>query len=76
MKIEILGTGCYKCKKLYANVEKALENSNIQAEIVKVEEIDKITKYGVMMPPALVINGEVKSIGKVLSPEEIIKFLS
>lgn len=74
--IEILGTGCYKCKKLYSNVEKVLEDSNIQAELVKVEELDKIIRYGVMMPPILVINGEVKSTGKVLSPEEIKKLLS
>lgn len=76
MKIEILGIGCSKCKKLCENVRQALERSGKEAEVVKIEEIAKITKYGVMMTPALVIDGEVKSAGKVLSPEEIEKLIS
>ena len=71
MKIEILGTDCPKCKQLAANVEAAVKELNILAEIGKVSDIDEITKYGVMMLPALVIDGEVKAAGKVLSPEEI-----
>jgi len=71
MKIEILGVGCPKCKALTANVEKAVKELGIEAEIVKVTEISKITDYGVMITPALVINGEVKSAGKVLNVEEI-----
>jgi small redox-active disulfide protein 2 len=71
MKIEILGTGCPKCKQLYENTQGAVKNKGIEAEVVKVEDIVKITGYGVMMIPALVIDGEVKVSGKVLSSEEI-----
>jgi len=75
MKIKILGMGCPKCKMLYENAKKAVEEKGIQAEIVKVEDIDKITECGVMMTPALVIDGEIKSSGKALSAEEIKKWL-
>ena len=76
MKIEILGIGCPKCKKLCENVRQALEKSGKEAEIVKIEEIAEITKYGVIITPALVIDGKVKSAGKVLSPEEIEKLIN
>ncbi len=76
MIIKILGTGCPKCKKLYANVEAALRESQIDATLEKVEEINKIIDYGVMMTPALVIDENVKSVGKVLSPKDIIKLIS
>lgn len=71
MRIEILGMGCPKCKKLYENVQQALRDTGKDAEVVKVEDIKKITEYGVMMSPALAIDGEVKAVGKVLSPTEI-----
>ncbi|GAB4295710.1 MAG: thioredoxin family protein [Desulfuromonadia bacterium] len=71
MKIEVLGTGCAKCKTLYENVKKAVEESGKDAELVKVEEISKIMAYGVMSTPALVIDGQVKFSGKVASPAEI-----
>src|SRR3972149_3720459 len=71
MKIEILGTGCAKCKQLYQNAEQALKESGVQAEIIKIQEIDKITDYGVMMTPALAVDGTVVSAGKVLSKDEI-----
>uniref|UniRef100_A0A831U353 Thioredoxin family protein n=1 Tax=Geobacter metallireducens TaxID=28232 RepID=A0A831U353_GEOME len=71
MKIEVLGTGCAKCKTLYENARKAVEMSGKEAEVVKVEEIQKIMKYGVMSTPALVIDGVVKFSGKVVSSEEI-----
>lgn len=76
MKIEIFGTGCPKCKKLYENTQKALSDLNISAEITKVEDINKIMEAGVMITPAIAINGEVKSAGKVLSVEEIKKIIS
>ncbi|MBN2831256.1 MAG: TM0996/MTH895 family glutaredoxin-like protein [Candidatus Omnitrophica bacterium] len=76
MKIEILGVGCPKCKQLIANAEMAVKELNIQAEISKVTDIDKITEYGVMMTPALVVDGTVVSAGKVLSKDEIKKILS
>lgn len=75
MKIEVLGTGCPKCKMLYDNAKKAVEEKGIQAEVVKIEDIEKITEYGVMMTPALVVNGEIKSSGKVPSAEEIKNWL-
>jgi small redox-active disulfide protein 2 len=76
MKIEILGMGCPKCKMLTANAETALKELGVKAEIAKVTDIDKITEYGVMMTPALAINGKVKSAGKVLSAEDIKKIIS
>jgi small redox-active disulfide protein 2 len=75
MKIEILGTGCPKCKMLEDNARKAVEALKIKADIVKVTEIDKIIEYGVMSTPALVIDGKVKSYGKIADVEEIKKFL-
>ncbi len=76
MKIEILGVGCPKCKQLAANVEAAVKELNIQAEIGKVTDIDKITEYGVMMTPALVIDGAVVASGKILVKDEIKKIIS
>ena len=75
MKIEVLGTGCAKCKTLYENTKKAVEESGKDAEIIKVEEIPKIMAYGVMSTPALVIDGQVKFSGKVASIGEIMGML-
>lgn len=76
MNIKILGSGCAKCKKLYNNVEEALKESGLAATLEKVEDINKIIDYGVMMTPALVIDEKVKTVGKVLSPKDIIKLIS
>jgi small redox-active disulfide protein 2 len=75
MKIQILGTGCPKCKQLAENAEKAAKELGVQFELEKVTDINKIIEFGVMMTPALAIDGQVKSVGKVLSPEEIKKIL-
>lgn len=75
MKIEILGTGCPKCKKLYESARQAVEEAGIDASIEKVEDMNKISSYGVFMTPALVIDGEVKSSGKVLKSKDILKLL-
>ena len=75
MKIEILGTGCPKCKNVEENVKKALEGSNKKAEVVKVTEIGDIISYGVMSTPALVIDGKVKVSGRIPDAEEIKKWL-
>jgi len=75
MKIEILGVGCPKCKQLTANAEAAVKELNIQAEIGKVTDIGTITEYGVMMTPALAVDGTVVSSGKVLSKDDIKKIL-
>ena len=76
MKIEILGVGCTKCKQLTANAEAAVKELNIKVEIGKVTDIEKITEYGVMMTPALAVDGTVVSAGKVLSKEDIKKIIS
>ena len=70
-KIQILGTGCPKCKKLYETAQEVVASGSIDAEVSKVEDINEILKFGVMMTPALVIDGEAKVTGKVPRPEEI-----
>lgn len=75
MKIEILGMGCPKCKKTTQNAQMAVDELGINAEIIKVEELDKITEYGVMMTPALVIDGEVKVAGKIPGKQEIMTWI-
>ena len=74
-KIQILGSGCPKCKKLAENAEAAVQELGIEYEIEKVTDINEIMKLGVMVTPALVVDGEVKAAGKVLSDEEIKEFL-
>jgi len=75
MKIKILGSGCPNCKVLEANAKKAVAEMKIKADIEKVTDITKIIEYGVMSTPALVVNEKVVSYGRILSPEEIKKFL-
>ena len=75
MKIEILGTGCPKCKKLEENARKALDETGKKAEVVKVTDINKIIDYGVISTPALVIDGDVKASGRILDIDEIKKWL-
>lgn len=74
--IQILGTGCPKCKMLAAHAELAIQQLGIEATITKVEKITEIMKFGVMTTPALVVDGVVKSAGKLLSPEDIKKHLT
>jgi len=76
MKIQILGTGCPKCKKLAENTEAAAGALGVEYTIEKVTDINEITNFGVIMTPALVVDGEVKCVGKVPSTDEIKKFLS
>lgn len=76
MKIQILGTGCPKCTKLYENAHAAVAQAQEAADIVKVQNIAEITDFGVMLTPALAIDGDVKSVGKVLSVEEIKKLIA
>jgi len=75
-KIQVLGTGCPNCQKLLENAEIACRRLELDFEIEKVDKINKIVEYGVMMTPALVVDGEVKAAGKVLSEEEIMGILS
>ncbi len=70
-KLQILGTGCPKCRKLAENAEAAAKALGTEYELEKVTDINEIMKFGVMMTPALAIDGEVKVVGKVPDPEAI-----
>ena len=76
MKIEVLGMGCAKCSKLEQEVREALKELDVEAEVVKVSDLDKISSYGVLMTPGLVINGAVRSSGKVPSMAELKKWIA
>ena len=76
MKIEILGTGCPKCRKLAENAEDAVKELGRDVDIVKVTNIKEIISYGVMTTPGLVVDGKVVSTGRVLSSDDIKKFIS
>ena len=75
-KLQILGTGCPKCKKLTELTEQAAQELGIAYEIEKITDINDIIGFGVMATPALAIDGEVKSSGKILSVDEIKSILS
>ncbi len=70
-KIEVLGTGCMKCNKLYEMTNRAVTELGLAAEVTKVEDIQEIVAKGVMMTPGLVVDGEVKSTGKVPTMEQL-----
>ncbi len=74
--IQILGTGCPKCKKLAARAEQAISELGLSVDVQKVTDIMDITSYGVMMTPALGIDGVIKSVGKVLSVAQIKEFMT
>jgi small redox-active disulfide protein 2 len=75
-KIQILGTGCPKCHALTANAEQAVKELGIEAVVEKVDKIQDMIKFGVMITPALAVDGQIISAGKVLTPEAIKKFLN
>lgn len=75
MKVQVLGTGCAKCQKLYAEAETAIAESGVEAELEKVEKIDDIASFGVAMTPGLVVDGEVKSVGKIPNAKRIAEWL-
>jgi small redox-active disulfide protein 2 len=74
--VQVLGPGCAKCEMLKKNAEQAVEQAGIEAMVEKVSDINVITGFGVMMTPALVVDGEVKVVGKVASADEIQRFLT
>ena len=76
MKLQVLGTGCPKCKKLAANAEEAAKGLGLDVEIEKVTDIDKIIDFGVMSTPSLAIDGKIVVVGKVPSVEDIKKLLA
>jgi len=75
-KLQVLGTGCPKCKKLAENTEAAAKALGIEYEIQKVTDINEIMKFGVMVTPALAVDGQVKIVGKVPTPGDIEKLIS
>jgi small redox-active disulfide protein 2 len=75
MKIEILGTGCPKCKKLEALVRATVDKLGLDAEITHVHDMDEILSYNVMMTPALVVDGQVKLSGRLPSGDQLEKLL-
>jgi len=75
-KIKILGPGCPKCKKMAESAETAAKELGVEFELEKITGINEIMKFGIMMTPGLVIDGRVKSAGKLLSVEEIKKMIS
>ncbi len=76
MKIQVLGTGCAKCKQLTANAEKAIAELGLGVPVEKVEDVREIMKFKVMATPALVVDGVVKSAGKLLAPEAVKQILA
>jgi small redox-active disulfide protein 2 len=76
MKIQILGTGCPKCKKTYEHAEQAVKETGVCAEIEKIQDLKAIMSFGVMVTPALAVDGEVKVAGKVPSVDEIKGYIS
>jgi len=75
MKVQILGPGCAKCTKLMDTAAAAAKELGIACEFEKISDVNQIMAFGVMMTPALVVNGEVKSVGKVPSLEDVKKML-
>ena len=73
--VQVLGPGCAKCEKLKQNAEEAVAQSGVEATVEKITDINVITGFGVMMTPALVVDGQVKSVGKLLSAEDIKELL-
>ena len=76
LKIEVLGTGCPKCEKVLETVQKAVAEAGVIAEVVKITNIDEMMKYGVMITPALVIDGKVIVSGRVPEVSEIKKWIA
>lgn len=75
MKVQILGSGCAKCKLLEEHARQAVAELGIQAEIEKVTDLETIVEMGVMMTPALAVDGVVKSVGRVLTKEQVASYL-
>ncbi len=76
MKIEVLGTGCAKCNKLFEQAQQAVAEAGVQAELIKVEKLDQIMARGVMLTPALLIDGQVVAAGKVPKVDQILTWLT
>jgi len=75
MRVQILGTGCPKCKKLAANAEEAVRQAGVEAQIEKITGVAEIAKFGVMFTPALALDGQVKAAGKIPSVPQIVQWI-
>ena len=75
-KIQVLGPGCQKCQVLYQHVEQAVKEMGLECELEKVTDISAIVAYGILSTPALVVNGEVKIVGRVPSAQQLKEVLS
>ena len=75
MEIKILGAGCAKCQRLYDLTKELVEKEGIQADVVKVEQLEEIMKLGVMMTPGLIIDGELKSAGRVPRAKKLAEWI-
>jgi small redox-active disulfide protein 2 len=75
MEVKILGTSCSKCKRLESKLRELVVDNNINANVIKVTEIDEMLNYGILMTPGLVINEEVKSVGIVPKDKQLLKWL-
>lgn len=76
MRIQILGTGCAKCKTLTANAKQAVDEMGADVQVEKIEDIKEIMKFNILMTPGLAIDGNVKSAGRLLSSDDIKKLLA
>ena len=75
MNIKVIGTGCEKCDRLYANVQEALKITGCVAEVEKIEDLMEIVKLGVMTSPSVMIDGKLVLSGRVAKPDELVKFI-
>jgi small redox-active disulfide protein 2 len=75
LRIEVLGSGCAKCKRQAQVAERVVKELGLEAEVVKVEDISEIIERGVMMTPALAIDGELKASGRIVDAEELKRML-
>ncbi len=75
MEVKVLGTGCAKCDKLYETVQQAIAGAGVEAALTKVDKLDQIMAHGVMLTPALIVDGQVVAAGKVPKVEQIVTWL-
>jgi small redox-active disulfide protein 2 len=75
MKIEVLGSGCTKCKRMYDNVAEAVKKSGLQAEVIKIEDLNEIVSRGILMTPALFVDGDERVAGRIPTVNELIEIL-
>lgn len=76
MEIKVVGSGCASCKKLLANTERAVEELKVEAKVIYVTDMEEIIATGIMSTPGLMIDGAVKSTGRVLNTKEVMQLIS